>query len=98
MKELSPYKNSFDEDIEKLTNIPKKGSNESISKKSLTTSLNKISQTDSLIIGEFKQKLKNMNKEDNKISLKVKLEEYSSIVTPISVHKYVNDTSGSSII
>jgi len=101
MKELSPYKNSFDEDIEKLTNIPKKGSNESISKKSLTTSLNKISQTDSLIIGEFKQKLKNMNKEDNKVypsSLKVKTEEYSSIVTPISVHKYVNDTSGSSII
>jgi hypothetical protein len=58
MKELSPYKNSFDEDIEKITNLPKKGSNESISKKYLTTSLNKISQTDSLVIVEFNQKLK----------------------------------------
>ena len=101
MKELSPYKNSFDEDIEKITNQPKKGSNDSISRKSLATSLNKISQTDSLVIGEFKQKLKTLNKEDNKVSpssLKIKSEEYSSIVTPLSVHKYVNDTSGSSII
>ena len=101
MKELSPYKNSFEECIEKVTELPKKGSDDSLSKKSFTTSANKVSQTDSLVIGEFKQKLKDMNKDNSKVypsSLKVKSEDYSSIVTPLSVHKYVNDTSGSSIL
>jgi hypothetical protein len=101
MKELSPYKNSFEEGIEKVTELPKKGSDDSLSKKSFTTSANKVSQTDSLVIGEFKQKLKDMNKDNSKVypsSLKVKSEDYSSIVTPLSVHKYVNDTSGSSIL
>jgi hypothetical protein len=101
MKELSPYKNSFEEGIEKVTELLKKGSDDSLSKKSFTASANKVSQTDSLVIGEFKQKLKDMNKDNSKVypsSLKVKSEDYSSIVTPLSVHKYVNDTSGSSIL
>jgi hypothetical protein len=40
MKELSPYKNSFEEGIEKVTELPKKGSDDSLSKKSFTTSAN----------------------------------------------------------